>query len=290
MCIYENLAEPLAETEEDDDKVEALADNAAHDIEDQPRIMEALDDLIISRAICTTTKLPKRWIANIRLAQMYEEYVFWHKHSREGDPASDSTFRRVWKSSWRGVLRIRHVQQHARCTECSRLCAMREKAPTQDEKDDLMQKLMDHRKLVFADRRSDAHLDTLAAEGSQAGAHLTSTVLKIDLDGMDQAKFRVPRNTALVKSHDNLWRPTLHLVGCLVPGVVEAWEKCETLAWWPTGQWIWWAQIPTRSSSSLGDNTRPQQAYEFAWNLDPSLSKCMSLLGLGVLLPAGWSF
>ena len=44
----------------------------------------------------------------------------------------------------------------------------------------------------------------------------------LTVDGMDQAKFKVPRNLDSSKEFDACWRPQLHLVGALVPGLLEA--------------------------------------------------------------------
>lgn len=46
-------------------------------------------------------------------------------------------------------------------------------------------------------------------------------VVKITIDGMDQAKFKTPRNLASSKEWDKLWRPQLHVVGCIVHGHLE---------------------------------------------------------------------
>jgi hypothetical protein len=54
----------------------------------------------------------------------------------------------------------------------------------------------------------------------QAGENST---LLLTCDGMDQAKFRIPRNTAMMRSKqaDGLWRPQEHCVGVLASGVGE---------------------------------------------------------------------
>ena len=42
--------------------------------------------------------------------------------------------------------------------------------------------------------------------------------LKMTIDGMDQAKFKVPRNTASSADLEPLWRPQLHVCGVIVHG------------------------------------------------------------------------
>ena len=41
------------------------------------------------------------------------------------------------------------------------------------------------------------------------------------IDGMDRAKFRVPRNLEATKEFEKCWRPDLHVVCVLVPGLIE---------------------------------------------------------------------
>jgi len=108
-----------------------------------------------------------------------------------------------------------------------RLSHMREKAETQDEKEDLLTRLSEHRRHIFADRAADARLSSLAEVCNIPGSEMPARVLKIDLDGMDQSKFRCPRNTASTKAHEHLWRPELHLTGVVIYGVCEIYFSAD---------------------------------------------------------------
>ena len=44
---------------------------------------------------------------------------------------------------------------------------------------------------------------------------------KITIDGMDQSKFRCPRNLASSSEFESCWRPQLHVVGAIYHGVCE---------------------------------------------------------------------
>ena len=57
-----------------------------------------------------------------------------------------------------------------------------------------------------------------------------NTILFLQLDGMDQAKFRCPRALPAqsTKLFETCWRPTLHVVGVLISGVVEAFYVMDT--------------------------------------------------------------
>jgi len=81
--------------------------------------------------------------------------------------------------------------------------------------------LMKHRQQIMADRAADTRLTVMAQIGNAPNSDLPFRILKIDLDGMDQAKFRVPRNTASSKAADDKWRPELHLTGVIAYGICE---------------------------------------------------------------------
>jgi hypothetical protein len=58
-----------------------------------------------------------------------------------------------------------------------------------------------------------------SATNFDAGVAPTVSFLKLDIDGADQAKFRIPRNLDSSKALDNLWRPQLHVTGVIIWGV-----------------------------------------------------------------------
>ena len=220
MFVYENLAEPLAETEEaeEDEAVEVGAEPLDHG---------GLPDFIVDRTASGAHVLDTKWIQHCAMTDLHEQYQFWHKGAREDVPASLTTFMAVWKKVWKGTIKVRKIRQHSRCAVCARLSTMRVKSETQEEKDDILQKLSEHRNLVFADRAADERMSTIAAAGNQQGVQIPSRVLKIDLDGMDQSKFKVPRFTTSSKDLD-LWRPNLHIVGCVVHGIADIYFASDT--------------------------------------------------------------
>ena len=52
--------------------------------------------------------------------------------------------------------------------------------------------------------------------------------LKMTIDGMDQAKFKVPRNTASSADLEPLWRPQLHVCGVIVHGHMECYFTMDS--------------------------------------------------------------
>jgi hypothetical protein len=77
------------------------------------------------------------------------------------------------------------------------------------------------------DRATYNRLERLSTESTRSRPGVPdvqaeeNTCLVLTIDGMDQAKFRVPRNIQMTKETDKLWRPQEHLVGVLAAGVGE---------------------------------------------------------------------
>ena len=67
----------------------------------------------------------------------------------------------------------------------------------------------------------------LSEASCSAGCVPGGRVLKIDMDGMDQAKFKAPRNISNAKNMQDLWRPSIHVVGILIWGLIEAYVLME---------------------------------------------------------------
>ena len=59
---------------------------------------------------------------------------------------------------------------------------------------------------MFSDRNHDTRLAKLSKETCRAQDSGPS-VLSMSIDGMDQAKFRIPRNTVATKENEKYWRP-----------------------------------------------------------------------------------
>ena len=80
---------------------------------------------------------------------------------------------------------------------------------------------------MFADRDTEMKLDSLSEASCQEKCTFNGRILKIDIDGMDQAKFRVPRNVSNASAMKEMWRPALHVVGVICWGLYEAYILME---------------------------------------------------------------
>ena len=214
--LWEFVAEPLAET--DDPPEEAEEPEYEEAVPSCGAVEGSLD--IVDRTSLVAASLSERWLGFCKRVEIFEQYKYWHSTNYSTPPVSQSTFNTVWKQDWKKAIKIRGESLHARCDECARLSQLRKKAETEAQKLQIQEGLATHLQHVFADRAADEKL----AKFSQASNHASSSerssrIIKIDLDGMDQAKFKVPRNLDTTHKFAQLWRPQLHVVCAIAHGV-----------------------------------------------------------------------
>ena len=103
-----------------------------------------------------------------------------------------------------------------------RLDEERSKAVQPEEKAEWMKEKKLHISRCLMDREVEVRSNLLSGQHAK---HPTTDglgqILKITIDGMDQAKFKVPRNLKSSSAFEKLWRPTLHVVGAIVYGYYE---------------------------------------------------------------------
>ena len=137
----------------------------------------------------------RRWLPHMTFQEFYEMYLFYG--SGEGkDKARRTTSGRCFnKQGWVNLLKFRKVAQHARCDTCARLTKAARVACTASDRKAAEEGIRAHRLRNFADRAVDFRLSQLSEASTTAEAKVKeSRVLHIRIDGMDQAKFRCPRN------------------------------------------------------------------------------------------------
>ena len=238
LWLYENLAEHLAETDIPEEDIARWSETGSDSV--------ACETDLTSHPSAAAVTIPTdvKWLAPTTLHQLYNLYkvkeaavtqVGMDKDEVKGNPEKDdqdlhlsddfasfSTFKRKWLSSWKHIIKVRSASQHARCSTCAKLDCALSKATGKEEKMALRQQKADHLRSMLADRHLERRLDMMSEESTkkdsmQGGGRL----LKIDIDGMDQAKWRCPRNLIHSKEFEKLWVPHLHLVGVIVWGVLE---------------------------------------------------------------------
>jgi hypothetical protein len=206
--LYTDLAEPLAEADPDA-KPDAVTIEPDHPLW---QISIALGVEGDKRCI------PVRYLNPGTIGDLFAQYEV----ELGANAASRSTFQRVW-NRWKKYIRFRNIGQGKRCRVCAHLDQMRTEALSSEDKAEVTKQKMEHIRMVMADREVSVRANrTAERDASKPSSDGAEQIIKITIDGMDQAKFRVPRNLASSAEFESLWRPTLHVVGCVVHGRLEA--------------------------------------------------------------------
>ena len=121
----------------------------------------------------------------------------------------------------------------SRCSHCAEFTLRIKRATTETERAGILKAHADHLHVVQSYRATQTSLNHLSEEAcsSMTGAFAaggTGRLMKVDVDYVDQAKFKVPRNLDLTKSTEGLWRPQLHTGGILIWGVPRQISACQT--------------------------------------------------------------
>jgi hypothetical protein len=84
-----------------------------------------------------------------------------------------------------------------------RLARLRQLASTPEEHLRIAIAHAEHMNLVFADRAADDRGNKLSQQSCSPGSLITGRAIKIDVDGMDQSKFKCPRIAMVTTSNLN---------------------------------------------------------------------------------------
>ena len=212
--IYENIAEtlPLEEYCEDN----WPDPNPEHHYD----AMVEQECVAVGRSTQKPDQRPTKWVEHMNMQEFYEIYLM-HCGIVNHSAASRKLFSQVYNDTWKSCLRIRSTAQHAKCATCQRLKQELKQATTTAAKNVVAVDYKKHLEEQFADRAVDQRLNLLSEQSTMAGCQLPSRVLKVDIDGMDQAKYRCPRNIDASKDLESCWRPSLHVTGVIVHGIAE---------------------------------------------------------------------
>jgi hypothetical protein len=163
--------------------------------------------------------VPKRYLN----PGCFEDLFSMHQAAEGNDAVSRSTLLKCWNGSWKRFLDFRNIGQGNRCKVCATLDEERVSAVTPAEKAEVATEKAKHIDSVSSDRQCSVRGTLLAEKDARKPtSDGVNQVMKITIDGMDQAKFKCPRNLANSSQFSSLWRPQLHVVGVLVPGHLEA--------------------------------------------------------------------
>ena len=198
-------------------------DNIAEHLAESDAFVEAKKSLAgPSRSSMQLTETPKVLKYLPPGTTLIEMRDFAMSFNPEVQPPSMSTFSKVYHSDWQQWLKIRAEGQHSKCTDCEKLKAWRRQCHSKADRELVEQKLQEHIRSMKADRQLDATIN-LQAQLSAKGEMIDpkKTVLSLVIDGMDSAKFKIPRRLEATKEFSRLWRPECRFIGCLAEGLTE---------------------------------------------------------------------
>ena len=225
---YDNLAENLAETFVEHDRGVILEDTLLPN-QDHDCFEHDLKDVVVSQCCTNLSNKDIKWLAFHTIPDLYEVMSYWvrtYLDVANSKVPSSMTFRRVL-AHWSAVLKIRPLGTHGRCTECAEDAERLAKTSDPETRADILTARDRHLASMMADRDLETNLDSLSEASCKPTCSFPGRILKLDMDGMDQAKFRAPRNISNASSMKNLWRPALHVVGIIVWGLFEAYVLME---------------------------------------------------------------
>ena len=211
LRLYTDLGEPYA-----------TEDPAASHLADKEMIEEPqhpLWDVGIALGTDGNRYVPTRYLN----PGCFEDLFLQHQIEEGADATSKSTLLKVWNERWKKHLKFRNIGQGKRCRVCARLDEERLQATSQEERLAVGERKLEHVNMVMADREVSVRSNMMAERDAKCWSpDGVDQTVKITIDGMDQAKFKVPRNTKSTAEFESLWRPSLHVCGAICHGHLEA--------------------------------------------------------------------
>ncbi len=198
-----------------------------------PGVLAAVDGvkewLAAPGAACQATRASHevRFLPPQSFVDLYQLYRSSPQAPERAPPgrqlASYSWFLKVYRDQWKASLRIRHATHHSKCPKCEKFKEWRRVATSPEDVKAVIEAYSRHVASQYRDRMVDARVAGMAEQAARGETPTTreTSVVSICIDAMDQAKFRCPRHVSASKDFENLHRPELHCVGCLVDGVAE---------------------------------------------------------------------
>ena len=192
-----------------------IRDDAAGGVEQEESMFRASSEPALRVfAAQTVDTLEPRYLAQQSFEEFYNMLKTWCADVGEDEPPSQTTMRRVFRTTWDTKILFRGSGQHKKCDICTKLEEWRRSAVTLADKKRLGEEKMKHINMVKQDRavyKQNSVLSEMCTRPNTAGTiSPEEAVLCICLDGMDQSKFCCPRHRVYQRSKesDSLFRPT----------------------------------------------------------------------------------
>ena len=228
LGLYQHLAEPLAVP----GSGESVVGPASLDTEDTAALQDVnhpMFALVVNadkKAIAgrqnadMNIKVPRRYL---NFTSELELFHFYKTDEEVQAQVSKTTFHRGWQK-WSAFLPLKHAGRQSKCNICASLNEARANEPDALTRNQIDADKKLHLDQVMADRRVNVRGNKLASDPGVFLKNMNDNkLMKITIDGVDQAKFVLPRSKRLVGTSAlaKAWRPQLHVTGVIVWGLLE---------------------------------------------------------------------
>ena len=229
--LYQHLAEPLAIPGSEDRLVgPELLDNEGDELLGvmQHEVVHDLNHPLLAFTVNAErrahgqgpVKVPKRYL---NFESDTELWQFYQADEEMSVQVSRNTFMKGWKS-WQNFMPLKNRGQQSKCSICAEISHARTQATEKVARLELDNQKKAHLDICQQDRRINVRGNRLASKPEVWLKHENEDKFcKIQIDGMDQSKFALPRLKRLVGTSllSKLWRPSVHVVGVICFGVLE---------------------------------------------------------------------
>lgn len=217
LNLYTGLAEPTP--------VEDGGHRHVEELPDADQVHEVVHDVshpLYSMSVGVGNQgalVPKRFLNQENLASLWHVYEL----NKSDEPrVSRDTFTKAFNRHWKRILCFKGYGQGVRCQVCADFDERRSQLTSKKERQEIDELKQQHLNRCDMDRSVNVRGNRLSKQDSNFKMENSSTsFLKVLVDGMDQAKFRCPRNLKANAAFANVQRPALHLTGAVAIGLCE---------------------------------------------------------------------
>lgn len=224
--VYQHLADPLATPGSEDRMPQASMDDnemqvVAHEIVDD--IAHPLYSLSFNAGGTSKEQrlAGKRYV---NFATVKEFFRFYQTDVATESQVSTATFERCYHEAWAKYIILRSPSTGNKCTICLKLEDWRSQCTTDEERLQVDLEKQQHLDVVKKDRSVNTRGNLKGGDLSNfKPGSLQNGFLKIQIDGMDQQKFNMPRARRLCGTADygKSWKANVHVIGVILWGIAE---------------------------------------------------------------------
>ncbi|CAE7298360.1 unnamed protein product [Symbiodinium sp. CCMP2592] len=212
--VYKNLAEPLAVEGSESSKLATAAGEQHELVVDETHPLYAMSVNLDGKK---SAAVPKRFL-NFAVAE--DLWRFYEVDVPKNEQCSRNTVMKGYQR-WKRFLPLKDPGDGTKCSICATLAERKAQCSTKVEREQVNVDLKHHLECVRGDRTVNNRTNKHASEKTVYMSK--DRYMKVMIDGMDQAKFCLPRHRKLAATSDasKRWRPAIHVTGVITWGLLE---------------------------------------------------------------------